>query len=243
MKGFIIKFALSFALVGLGSTVSAHESLNDLMKLAENNAITNVDKGKQDEGSDSTIADRIKESEIPAYSCQKVYETDENGTRLKNEDGTDKYRVFLVDRSGNKVSPEVVAEQSKQINNAILTIAGKVGVGALTGYLSGGGKGALIGIAAGLGLSVNDLLLIIKLKKESNKQKKAIEAYRKSFDEEGNPVAAEIDKKTLKVLNIDEENAVVESTEKIKKELSDPAYTTAASNESIDALLEAATKA
>ena len=46
-----------------------------------------------------------------------------------------------------------------------------------------------------------------------------------------------------KVLNIDEENAVVESTEKIKKELSDPAYTTAASNESIDALLEAATKA
>jgi hydrogenase maturation factor len=97
-------------------------------------------------------------------------------------------------------------------------------------------------VAAGLGLSVNDIILCVKLKKASNKQKKAIEAYKQSFDEEGNPIAAEIDKKILKDLDLNEDNAVSESTAKIKEELSSPEYGQTPTNESIDALLEAATK-
>jgi len=236
MKKVIIKYVLCFAVLGFSNQAQAQGFLKKLASAVTTQAAT-------EEADTSTVKDRIKESDIPAYSTKKVYETDEQGNRLKNEDGTDKYRVFLVDRDGKKVSPEAVAEQSKQINQAILKIAAKVGTTTLVGGLSGGAKGALIGVAAGLGLSVNDIILCVKLKKASNKQKKAIEAYRKSFDEEGNPIAAEIDKKTLKDLDLNEDNAVAESTAKIKEELSSPSYSELPSNESIDALLEAATKA
>ena len=235
MKKVIIKFVMCFAVLGLSNQAQAQGFLKKLASAVTTTATEETDT--------TTVNDRIKESDIPAYSCQKVYETDEQGNRLKNEDGTDKYRVFLVDKEGKKVSAEAVAEQSKQINQAILKIAAKVGVSAGIGALTGGGKGALIGVAAGLGLSVNDIILCVKLKKASNKQKKAIEAYRKSFDEEGNPIAAEIDKKTLKDLDMNEDNAVAESTAKIKEELSNPSFSDIPSNESIDALLEAATKA
>ena len=136
----------------------------------------------------------------------------------------------------------MVEEQSKQINNAILKIAGKAAVGAGIGAFTNGTKGALVGLAAGLGLSINDIGTIIKLKKESNKQKKALEAYRKSFDEEGNPTTAKVDKETLKLLDINDDNAVEKSTAQIQEELSKPEYSKPASNESLAALLEAATK-
>ena len=187
--------------------------------------------------------DKIKKEDIPAYKAQKVYVLDANNQRIKNEDGTDKYIVELIRTSDNvRVSPEMVEEQSKQINNAILKIAGKAAVGAGIGAFTNGTKGALVGLAAGLGLSINDIGTIIKLKKESNKQKKALEAYRKSFDEEGNPTTAKVDKETLNLLDINDDNAVEKSTAQIQEELSKPEYSKPASNESIDALLEAATK-
>ena len=236
MRSTIIKLTLSIVVLGCCNAASAQGFLKKLTS-----AVTTQSATEQTDT--STVKDRIKESDIPAYSCQKVYETDEQGNRLKNEDGTDKYRVFLVDKEGKKVSSEAVAAQNKQINQALLKIAAKVGISAGIGGLSGGTKGALVGVATGLGLSVNDIILCVKLKKASNKQKKAIEAYRKSFDEEGNPIAAEIDKKMLKDLDLNEDNAVSESTAKIKEELSSPEYGQTPSNESIDALLEAATKA
>lgn len=235
MRIIIIKLTLSLAMLACCSAASAQGFLKKITSTVTAQSAT-------EQTDTSTVKDRIKESDIPAYSCQKVYETDDLGNRLKNEDGTDKYRVFLVDKEGKKVSSEAVAEQNKQINQAILKIAAKVGVSGGIGALSGGTQGALIGVAAGLGLSVNDIILCVKLKKASNKQKKAIEAYKQSFDEEGNPIAAEIDKKILKDLDLNEDNAVSESTAKIKEELSSPEYGQTPTNESIDALLEAATK-
>lgn len=111
------------------------------------------------------------------------------------------------------------------------------------GALSGGGKGALEGLAVGLGLSVADLYTVIALKKDSNKQKKALELYRKSFDEEGKPLKATVDSKTLKELNISDDNAVSKSTAQIEKEINSDAYKTIPSNDSLDALLGAAAKA
>lgn len=205
----------------------------------------NKTESKEAEANDTTqTKDKIKKEDIPAYKAQKVYVLDANNQRIKNEDGTDKYIVELIRTSDNvRVSPEMVEEQSKQINNAILKIAGKAAAGAGIGALTNGTKGALVGLAAGLGLSINDIGTIIKLKKESNKQKKALEAYRKSFDEEGNPTTAKVDKETLKLLDINDDNAVEKSTAQIQQELSKPEYSKPASNESIDALLEAATKA
>ena len=194
--------------------------------------------------SDSTkVKDKIKQSDIPAYTAQKVYVLDENGQRVKNEDGTDKYFVELIRSSdGARVSPEVAEAQSKQINQAILALAAKAATATTLGALSKGVEGALLGLAVGLGLSVNDIILVVKLKKDVNKQKKALEAYRKSFDEEGYPTTAEVDSKTIKTLGISEDNAVEKTTAQIEEELSKPEYSTPVQNESIDALLEAATK-
>lgn len=243
MKQSILKSILLIAFIGLSSNLSAQGLFGKLLKSKSDT--TKVEKTAESSGNDTTtVKDKIKKSDIPAYKAQKVYVLDENKQRVKNEDGTDKYIVELIRTSDNvRVSPEVAEAQSKQINQAILSIAGKAAMSTGIGALSGGAKGALIGLATGLGLSVNDIILIVKLKKDINKQKKALEEYRKSFDEEGNPTTAKVDSKTIKTLSLDEDNAVEKTTAQIQEELSKPEYSTPAKNESIDALLEAATKA
>ena len=238
MKTVIFKLLLCVAVLGISQSVSAQFSLKGLAK-----AVTDApeQKTKSTEAAD-TIKDKINVADIPAYTCQKVYETDEQGNRLKNEDGTDKYIVQLIDKNGNPVSAAAAEAQVKKINSAILTIAAKVGVGAAMGALSGKKNGALYGLAAGIGLSVPDIINVVKLKKDSNKQKKALELYRQSFDEEGKLLTASVDSKTLKELNISDDNAVSKSTAQIEKEISSDSYKEIPSNESLDALLGAATK-
>ena len=238
MKRLLLKLTLCIAVTGMVQTVSAQSFLKKLTKTAE--SLTTEQKSDTGTSATDTVSNKIKESDLPVYSIQKVYETDEQGNRLKAEDGTDKWRAFLVDKNGNKVSAETVVAQSKQINDAIIKIAAKVGVGAGIGALTGKGKGALIGVAAGLGLSVPDIILVIKLKKNAIKQKKALDVYRQSFDDEGNPIAAKLDKETIKALDISEENSTSETTAKIKEDIKNMGDVT--SNESIDALLAAATK-
>lgn len=239
MKNLFCKILVCLALVGYSDNVSAQGFLKGLMKKTE----TKTDSKEQTSSDTTQVKSKINAKDIPAYKAQLVYVTDGNGQRVKNEDGTDKYIVELIRTSdGTRVSPEAAQEQSKQINKAILAIAAKAGIATGIGALQGGGKGALVGLAAGLGLSVEDIILIVKLKKDINKQKKALEVYRQSFDEEGNPTTAKIDSKTLKTLGISEENAVEKSTAQIQEELSRPEYTNLPQNESIDALLEAATK-
>jgi len=243
MKQSILKTAFLIVLVGFGSNLSAQGFFKKLLKPKSETSKVEESSGSA-ENDTTTVKDKIKKSDIPAYKAQKVYVLDENNQRVKNDDGTDKYYVELIRTSdGVRVSPEMAEAQTKQINQAILAIAGKAALAAGTGFLSGGAKGALLGLAVGLGLSVNDIILIVDLKKDSNKQKKALEAYRKSFDEEGYPTVAKVDKKTIKILGMDEENAVEKTTAQIQEELSKPEYSTPAKNESIDALLEAATKA
>lgn len=238
MKRLLLKLTLCIAVTGMVQTVSAQSFLKKLTKTAE--SLTTEQKSDTGTSATDTVSNKIKESDLPVYSIQKVYETDEQGNRLKAEDGTDKWRAFLVDKNGNKVSAESVVAQSKQINDAIIKIAAKVGVGVGIGALTGKGKGALIGVAAGLGLSVPDIILVIKLKKNAIKQKKALDVYRQSFDDEGNPIAAKLDKETIKALDISEENSTSETTAKIKEDIKNMGDVT--SNESIDALLAAATK-
>ncbi len=240
MKKTFGRILLLVAFLSFSESVSAQGFLKKLTKGSKEKTETVESK----EGTEAETKDKINVKDIPAYSARKVYVIDENKQRVKNEDGTDKYCVELIRNSdGVRVSPEMVQEQSKQINKAILAVAAKAGTAGAVGFLSGGGKGALVGVATGLGLSVNDITTIVKLKKESNKQKKALELYRKSFDEEGYPTTAKVDKNTLKTLEISEDNAVEKTTADIAKELSDPKFKEPAKNESIDALLEAATKA
>lgn len=236
-----MKLLLCVAVLGVSQTMSAQFSLKKLAQSATKAVTSDGSQETKEEG--DTVQNKINMADIPSYTCQKVYVVDENGNRVKNADGTDKWAAQLIDKNGNPVSPEAAEAQVKEINKGILTIAAKVGTGAAIGAISGGGKGALIGLAAGLGLSVTDIINVVKLKKDSNKQKKALELYRKSFDEEGKPLTATVDSKTLKELNISDDNAVSKTTAQIEKEINSDAYKTIPSNESLDALLGAAAKA
>lgn len=244
-KSFLSK-ALLVILMGAGMC-TAEASAQGFLKKAKA-AVSSVTSSSSDATTTEadTTSNKLNKDDIPVYHCEMVYLKDEAGNDVLNADGTKAYRVYLVNQKGQKITSEAAAAQSKQINKAILTIAGKVGlsagIGALSGggkgALSGGGKGALVGVATGLGMSVSDIMLIVKLKKDINKQKKVLEAYQKSFDEEGKPLDASVDPAKIKDLSIDTKNAVSDTAEKLKGEL----LTEAPTNESIDALIGAVTK-
>lgn len=237
-KSFLSK-ALLVILMGAGMcTVEA--SAQGFLKKAKA-AVSSVTSSSSDATTTAaadTTSNKLNKDDIPVYHCEMVYLKDEASNDVLNADGTKAYRVYLVNQKGQKITSEAAAAQSKQINKAILTIAGKVGLGAAIGGLSGGKEGVLVGVATGLGMSVSDIMLIVKLKKDINKQKKVLEAYQKSFDEEGKPLDASVDPAKIKDLSIDTKNAVSDTAEKLKGEL----LTEAPTNESIDALIGAVTK-
>lgn len=237
-KSFLSK-ALLVILMGAGMcTVEA--SAQGFLKKAKA-AVSSVTSSSSDATTTAaadTTSNKLNKDDIPVYHCEMVYLKDEAGNDVLNADGTKAYRVYLVNQKGQKITSEAAAAQSKQINKAILTIAGKVGLGAAIGGLSGGKEGVLVGVATGIGMSVSDIMLIVKLKKDINKQKKVLEAYQKSFDEEGKPLDASVDPAKIKDLSIDTKNAVSDTAEKLKGEL----LTEAPTNESIDALIGAVTK-
>lgn len=238
-KSFLSKMllVLSLAFCAGVADVSAQGILKQFKETVKSigNDTEEVD---EDTPSDST-ANKINKDDIPVYHCEMVYLKDNDGNDVLNEDGTKAYRVYLVNQKGQKVTQEAVAAQRKQINKSILSIAKKVALGALGGIAGGGKKeDLLIGIAAGLGMSVNDVITIVNLKKDLKKQDKMLEAYKKSFDEEGKPLQASVDPAKIKDLNIDTKNAVSETAEKLKDEL----LTEAPTNESIDALIGAVTE-
>lgn len=237
-KSFLSK-ALLVILMGAGMC-TAEASAQGFLKKAKA-AVSSATSSSSDATTTAaadTTSNKLNKDDIPVYHCEMVYLKDEAGNDVLNADGTKAYRVYLVNQKGQKITSEAAAAQSKQINKAILTIAGKVGLGAAIGGLSGGKEGVLVGVATGLGMSVSDIMLIVKLKKDINKQKKVLEAYQKSFDEEGKPLDASVDPAKIKDLSIDTKNAVSDTAEKLKGEL----LTEAPTNESIDALIGAVTK-
>lgn len=171
-----------------------------------------------------TDSSTIQWAEVPVYSAQKVVELDADGKPVLNEDGTEAYRVFLIDQNGNKRSREAVEAQVKQINDAVLRITAKVGAPVVIGILSGKKDVAIIGGLTGGLLSIGDIVSAWKLKLSLNKQKKLIKSYSKSFNEEGKPIDATVDAKTLSDLGITESNTVSQSTSDLMKELTDEGY-------------------
>lgn len=163
---------------------------------------------------------------IPVFSLQKVYETDASGNKALAEDGTQKYHVWLVDQFGNKRSPESVKAQIKIINDRVLAILTKVGVGAGIGALQNGLSGAAVGAATGAVASLDDIAMAKKQKKSLNQQKKLLEVYQQNFTEEGKPINAKVDTSKLAGLDIKEDNALSMTAEDIKKELESSEFNT-----------------
>ena len=156
---------------------------------------------------------------IPVFSAQKVYIKDANGNPVLQEDGTADYRVFLVDQFGNKRSAQSVKTQIDIINQRVLAILAKVGLGAGIGALQNGLSGAAVGAGMGALASLDDISMAKKQKKSLKQQKLLLAEYQKNFTEEGKPINAKVDTSKLAGLDLKEDNALSMTATDIKKEL------------------------
>lgn len=202
------------------------KKLKDVTKKVE--SATGIATDSQESSSDTTtVSSKDFLNNIPNYTVKKVIETDSSGNQIKNEDGTIKYSFLLIDKDG-KVCEKNTAK--KHLNNAIksgATILAKVGagagIGAMTSLLKGGSKkDALIsagaGAAFGLIASADDIKEVkeqVKLMKEC---KKVLEAYEKTFTDEGTPIDASVDLTNVDGINFAECEEITKSSEDIKKE-------------------------
>ena len=225
------KFLLVIALFAFANQVEAQSFLKKLNK-AVDKGLSAVDKGLNAAETGINAADAIVNAEpdttaqaerkiywdsIPVYSMVRVNEVDTVGNPVLNEDGTQKFRVFLKDQFGNIRSAEAVKAQQKKLNEAVLAITGKVGIGAIAGgVLKGDLKGAAAGAAVGALTSAEDIEMAIRQKKSLQQQKKLLEVYKNKFNEEGYPKDAKVDLSKYKDFGLTEENTLSKSTEDIK---------------------------
>ena len=156
---------------------------------------------------------------IPVFSAKRVNMTDENGNPVLLEDGTQDYRVLLVDQFGNKRSAQSVKAQIDIINQRVLAILAKVGLGAGIGALQNGLSGAAVGAGMGALASIDDISMAKKQKKSLKQQKILLAEYQKNFTEEGKPINAKVDPTKLAGLDLKEDNALSMTAADIKKEL------------------------
>ena len=192
--------------------------------------------GAKTGNADTTKAAKdIKWNDIPVYTAQKVLVTDEAGNPVLNEDGTQQYRVFLVDQFGNKRSKEAVKAQQAKLNKAIGNILLSTGVGAAAGRTIGkelGSKtagtilGALAGAVVGITSSKSDIEMAKKQRESLKQQKALLEAYAKTFSDEGKPVDAKVDLSQVEGLDLKEDNTLTMAAADIKKELESSDFST-----------------
>ena len=196
--------------------------------------------GAKTGNADTTKAAKdIKWNDIPVYTAQKVLVTDEAGNPVLNEDGTQLYRVFLVDQFGNKRSKEAVKAQQAKLNKAIGNILLSTGVGAGVGAAAGrtigkelGSKtagtilGALAGAVVGITSSKSDIEMAKKQRESLKQQKALLEAYAKTFSDEGKPVDAKVDLSQVEGLDLKEDNTLTMAAADIKKELESSDFST-----------------
>ena len=196
--------------------------------------------GAKTGNADTTKAAKdIKWNDIPVYTAQKVLVTDEAGNPVLNEDGTQQYRVFLVDQFGNKRSKEAVKAQQAKLNKAIGNILLSTGVGAGVGAVAGrtigkelGSKtagtilGALAGAVIGITSSKSDIEMAKKQRESLKQQKALLEAYAKTFSDEGKPVDAKVDLSQVEGLDLKEDNTLTMAAADIKKELESSDFST-----------------
>ena len=123
-------------------------------------------------------------------------------------------------------SKEAVDAQIKQVNNAVLRITAKVGAPLLLGILTGKKDVAIIGSLTGGLLSIGDIVSAYKLKMSLGKQKKLLKTYSQAFNDEGKPIAAKVDSKTLSDLGLTDANTISQTTADLLKDLGGSDYTT-----------------
>ena len=197
------------------STANALDEVSKAADATPSTASSLTDSGNA-AASDSVS---IAWDKIPVFSAKRVNMTDENGNPVLLEDGTQDYRVLLVDQFGNKRSAQSVKAQIDIINQRVLAILAKVGLGAGIGALQNGLSGAAVGAGMGALASIDDISMAKKQKKSLKQQKILLAEYQKNFTEEGKPINAKVDPTKLEGLDLKEDNSLSMTAADIKKEL------------------------
>lgn len=137
---------------------------------------------------------------VPHYTVKKVIETAEGGDTLRNDDGTVRYHYLVLDQD-NKVcdvntAKKMVNSRLKAYGNIIAKVGGGAALGVVAGLLSKDKKaaltGGLTGALAGLSLSAGDMDKIKTLNKSLKEYRATLDAYQKTFTEEGLPIDANV---------------------------------------------------
>lgn len=179
-----------------------------------------------DESGDSVTVNGVKTLKwdaIPKYTAQKVIDTDDNGQPLLNADGTQKYHVFLVDQFGNRRSKEAVEAQQTKLYEALKTFLANEVTGATS---AGGGKTVAEKLGNGFLKSKGEVKMALKQQKSLNQQKKLLEAYSKTFTDEGTPIDAKVDLSRVDGLDLKDDNTLSMTASDIKKELESGSFNT-----------------
>lgn len=196
---------------------STANALDEVSKAAD--ATPSTASSLTDSGTAASDSVSIAWDKIPVFSAKRVNMTDENGNPVLLEDGTQDYRVLLVGQFGNKRSAQSVKAQIDIINQRVLAILAKVGLGAGIGALQNGLSGAAVGAGMGALASIDDISMAKKQKKSLKQQKILLAEYQKNFTEEGKPINAKVDPTKLEGLDLKEDNALSMTAADIKKEL------------------------
>lgn len=196
---------------------STANALDEVSKAAD--ATPSTASSLTDSGTAASDSVSIAWDKIPVFSAKRVNMTDENGNPVLLEDGTQDYRVLLVDQFGNKRSAQSVKAQIDIINQRVLAILAKIGLGAGIGALQNGLSGAAVGAGMGALASIDDISMAKKQKKSLKQQKILLAEYQKNFTEEGKPINAKVDPTKLEGLDLKEDNALSMTAADIKKEL------------------------
>lgn len=174
-------------------------------------------------------------SKIPVFTTQSVIVTGDDGQPLLNEDGTPQRRVFLVDQFGQRRSKESVKAQQKAVRNACLKITGKIGGGAALGVLGGLASGksttdvivsGASGVASGVIASAEDIKIAKAQLKSLKEQNKLLEAYQKTFTDEGIPVDAKANLTNVDGIDFTKGEEVSMASADVIKELESEAFNT-----------------
>lgn len=167
---------------------------------------------------------------VPVYTVKKVIETDAQGDTLRNDDGTVRAHYLVLDKDDKVCDPNTA---KKMINSRLKAYGGiiaKTGGGALIGAVAGGllskkkntGEilaGAGTGLLAGLALSQSEIAKVKELNASLKAYRKTIEAYQKTFTEEGIPVDASIDLSNVDGIDFTKSEELTKDAAEVKAEL------------------------
>lgn len=171
---------------------------------------------------------------LQEFSITKVIETDEAGNQILNEDGTVKYFYHIVDQNGTIWNASTVQTIYSIRAKAYKKIMLKVMLGGGIGALKDGKLDSILtGALAGVITSVDDIATIIKQNKDLKKFRKALDAYKKTFTDEGLPIDPSADLSNVEGLDITQAGEITKSAAEVKAELTASAES-APSLESLD---------